>query len=79
MNINAPWATLPEALRALNTAPLDPKTYDFIDQLTATYHAQPLNPSSRYALVEMITAAFLAGEISGKRKDRARRKGVIPQ
>ena len=37
MNYHAPWATLPEALRALNTVPLDPKTYDFIDQLTATY------------------------------------------
>ena len=79
MNYHAPWATLPEALRALNTVPLDPNVYDFIDALTATYHAQPLNPSSRYALVEMITAAFLAGEISGKRKGRARRKGGIPQ
>ena len=71
MNYNAPWATLPEALQALNTVPLDPKTYDFIDQLTATYHAQPFDPASRFALV--------AGEISGKRKDRARRKGGIPQ
>ena len=35
MNYHAPWATLPEALQALNTVPLDPKTYDFIDQLTA--------------------------------------------
>ena len=75
MNFNAPWATLPEALRALSTVPLDPKTYDFIDQLTATYHAQPFDPASRYALVEMMTATFLAGEISGKRKERARRKG----
>ena len=31
MNYHAPWATLPEALQALNTVPLDPKTYDFID------------------------------------------------
>lgn len=77
MNYHAPWATLPEALQALNTVPLDPKTYDFIDQLTATYHAQPFDPASRFALVEMMTAAFLAGEISGKRKDRARRKGGI--
>lgn len=79
MNIYAPWATLPEALRALNTVPLDPKTYDFIDGLTATYHAQPFDPASRYALLEMLTAAFLAGEISGKRKERARRKGGRPQ
>lgn len=53
MNYHAPWATLPEALQALNTVPLDPKTYDFIDQLTATYHAQPFDPASRFALVEM--------------------------
>ena len=79
MNYHAPWATLPEALQALNTVPLDPKTYDFIDQLTATYHAQPFDPASRFALVEMMTAAFLAGEISGTRKDRARRTGGIPQ
>ena len=79
MNIYAPWATLPEALRAVNTIPLDPKMYDFIDELTATYQAQPLNPSSRFALVEMMTATFLAGEISGKRKERARRKGGRPQ
>ena len=75
MNYYAPWATLPEALRALNTIPLDPKVYDFVDQLAASYHAQPFDPASRFALAEMMTATFLAGEISGKRKERARRKG----
>ncbi len=63
MNYHAPWATLPEALQALNTVPLDPKTYDFIDQLTATYHAQPFDPVSPRqadALPAELTAHVLA-------------------
>lgn len=62
-----------------HTIPVSPNTYDFLDQLMDVYQARPLNPASRVALLDMLTVVFLAGEISGKRKDRARRKGGIPQ
>ncbi|WP_294718024.1 hypothetical protein [uncultured Gemmiger sp.] len=58
-----------------HTIPVSPNTYDFLDQLMDVYQARPLNPASRVALLDMLTVVFLAGEISGKRKDRARRKG----
>lgn len=70
-----PWTTQAEALTAGQMFPLDSKTYDFIRDLMDTYQARPLNPASRVALLDMLTVVFLAGEISGKRKDRARRKG----
>ena len=72
---NAPWVTLSEALTAGQMFPLDSKTYDFIRDLMDTYQARPLNPASRVALLDLLTVVFLAGEISGERKDRARRKG----
>ena len=58
-----------------HTIPVSPNTYDFLDQLMDVYQARPLNPASRVELLDMLTVVFLAGEISGKRKDRARRKG----
>jgi len=58
-----------------HTIPVSPNTYDFLDQLMDVYQARPLNPASRVALLDMLTVVFLVGEISGKRKDRARRKG----
>lgn len=58
-----------------HTIPVSPNTYDFLDQLMDVYQARPLNSASRVALLDMLTVVFLAGEISGKRKDRARRKG----
>ena len=70
-----PWTTQAEALRTRHTIPVSPKTYDFLDQLADTYQARPINPASRVALLDMLTVVFLGGEISGKRKDRARRKG----
>lgn len=74
-----PWTTQAEALRTRHVIPVSPKTYDFLDQLTDTYQARPLNPASRVALRDLLTVVFLAGEISGKRKDRARRKGGEPR
>ena len=76
---NAPWVTLSEALTAGQMFPLDSKTYDFIRDLMDTYQARPIDRKSFSALVNMMLSVYLAGEISGKRKDRARRKGGIPQ
>lgn len=76
---NAPWVTLPEALTAGQTFPLDEETYDFIRDLMDTYQARPIDRKSFYAVVNMLLSAYLGGEISGKRKDRARRKGGAAQ
>ena len=76
---NAPWVTLSEALTAGQMFPLDSKTYDFIRHLMDTYQARPIDRKSFSALVNMMLSAYLAGEISGKRKDRARRKGDAAQ
>lgn len=74
---NTPWVTLQEALTAGNKFPLADETYDFIRDLMDTYQARPIDRKSFSALVNMMLSAYLAGEISGKRKDRARRKGVL--
>ena len=79
MEICEPWVTTSEALHTRKGVPVSPKTYDFLDQLTDVYQARPLNPASRVGLMDMLTVIFLAGEISGKRKERARRKGGKPQ
>lgn len=76
---NAPWVTLQEALTAGRMFPLDEATYDFIRDLMDTYQARPIDRKSFSALVNMMLSAYLGGEISGKRKDRARRKGGAAQ
>ena len=65
--------------RRADVPPLDSKTYDFIRDLMDTYQARPIDRKSFSALVNMMLSAYLAGEISGKRKDRARRKGGTAQ
>ena len=70
-----PWTTQAEALRTRHTIPVSPNTYDFLDQLMDVYQARPINPASRVALQDLLTVVFMAGVNSGKRKDRARRKG----
>ena len=79
LNKFEPWTTQAEALRTRNVVPVSPKTYDFLDQLMDVYQARPINPASRVALLDLLTVVFLAGEISGKRKDRARRTGGARQ
>ena len=76
---NAPWVTLSEALTAVQMFPLDSTSYDFIRELMETYQARPIGSEGVSALVNMMLSAYLAGEISGKRKDRARRKGDAAQ
>lgn len=61
LNKFEPWTTHAEALRTRYVVPVSPKTYDFLDQLTATYQARPLNPASRVALLDMLTVVFFGG------------------
>lgn len=79
MNFDEPWATVEDIPRIYHHAPMDAKLYDFADLLMAAYRATPADEHSRYGLTVLLSTAFLAGEISGKRKERVRRKKGVTE
>lgn len=74
MTINRPWVTVREAMQTFYHCPVDPKVYDFAEDMLTIYQAVPVDSRARNGLVSMLTTVFIAGEISGKRKERARRR-----